>query len=83
MKTSDILRVQTYLQRLLGSERIRLIAPPRPGLSVEVSVDGEVIGTVHRDDEEGEVSYAVTLSILEEDLPPADAAPTLPVRGRR
>ena len=83
MKPSDILRVQTYLQRLLGAERIRLIAPPRPGLSVEVSVDGEVIGTVHRDDEEGEVSYAVTLSILEEDLPPADSAPTPPARGRR
>jgi hypothetical protein len=74
MKPSDIARVQAYLRRILGSDRITLIAPPRPGLSVEVSVEGEVIGTVHRDDEEGEVSYAVTLSILEEDLPPATAA---------
>lgn len=74
MKPSDIARVQAYLRRILGSDRITLIAPPRPGLSVEVSVEGEVIGTVHRDDEEGEVSYAVTLSILEEDLPPVPAA---------
>jgi len=76
MKPSDIARVQAYLRRILGSDRITLIAPPRPGLSVEVSVEGEVIGTVHRDDEEGEVSYAVTLSVLEEDLPPVSAPAT-------
>ena len=83
MKPAEILRVQTYLQRLLGSDKVRLIAPPRAGLTVEVAVDGEVIGTVHRDDEEGEVSYAVTLTVLEEDLPPADAPSPPPARGRR
>ncbi|NKC34211.1 DUF3126 family protein [Falsiroseomonas selenitidurans] len=82
MKPSDIARVQAYLRRLLGSERITLLAPARPGLSVEVSVQDEVIGTVHRDDEEGEVSYSVMLTVLEEDLPPA-SAPTPPARGRR
>lgn len=83
MKPTDIARVQTYLRRLLGSDRIRLLAPARAGLSVEVAVDEEVIGTVHRDDEEGEVSYSVHLTILEEDLPPATAAasPRRPGRG--
>jgi hypothetical protein len=81
MKPNDIARVQAYLRRLLGSDRIQLIAPARSGLSVEVAVEGEVIGTVHRDDEEGEVSYAVTLTVLEEDLPPAQAAP--PAGGAR
>ena len=84
MKPSEIARVQTYLRRLLGSEKIRLIAPPRAGLTVEVAVEDEVIGTVHRDDEEGEVSYAVTLTVLEEDLPPVPAATAAPpARGRR
>ena len=82
MKTAEIARVQAYLRRLLGSERIQLIAPVRQGLSVEVAVEGEVIGTVHRDDEEGEVSYSVTLTVLEEDLPPAAAAPAAPSRRR-
>jgi len=82
MKPSDIARVQAYLRRLLGSDRIRLIAPARPGLTVEVAVEDEVIGTVHRDDEEGEVSYAVTLTVLEEDLPPVPAATPAP-RARR
>lgn len=80
MKPNDIARVQAYLRRLLGSERIQIIAPPRPGLSVEVAVEGEVIGTVHRDEEEGEISYAVTLTILEEDLPPASAPAAAPKR---
>jgi hypothetical protein len=78
MTPSDIARVQTYLRRLLGSERISLVAPARKGMSVEVMVQDEVIGTVHRDDEEGEVSYAVHITVLEEDLPsppPAAAAP--------
>ncbi len=82
MKPTEIARVQAYLRRILGSDRITLIAPPRPGLTVEVAVEGEVIGTVHRDDEEGEVSYAVTLSVLEEDLPPQPAAAPAP-RGRK
>ncbi|MGK7863207.1 DUF3126 family protein [Falsiroseomonas sp. E2-1-a4] len=82
MKPSDIARVQAYLRRLLATDRITLLAPARPGLSVEVMVQDEVIGTVHRDDEEGEVSYAVMLTVLEEDLPPA-SAPAAPPRGRR
>ncbi|WBV42241.1 DUF3126 family protein [Pseudoroseomonas cervicalis] len=70
MDASDITRVQTYLRRLFGTDRINLIRPARPGLSVEVAVEDEVIGTLHRDTEDGEISYSVHLTILEEDLPP-------------
>lgn len=82
MTKSEIERVQAYLRRLLGTERISVIVPPRAGMSVEVAAGGEVIGTLHRDAEDGEVSYAVHLTILEEDLPAAaksTAAPTPPV----
>jgi hypothetical protein len=78
-------RVQAYLRRLLGTERISIVAPKQAGMSVEVEADGEVIGTLHRDAEDGEVSYAVHLTILEEDLPPPPrSAPTSapPKRGR-
>ena len=74
MTPTDIARVQTYLRRLLGSERLRLVPPARKGMSVEVAVDEEVIGTIHRDEDEGEVSFAVHITVLEEDLPPAPAA---------
>lgn len=71
MTKTEIERVQAYLRRLLGSERIRVVAPKRAGMSVEVAVGDEVVGTLHRDAEDGEVSYAIHLTILEEDLLPA------------
>jgi hypothetical protein len=80
MTPTDIARVQTYLRRLLGSEKVKLVPPARKGMSVEFAVGEEVIGTIHRDDEEGEVSYAVHITVLEEDLPPAPAAAVPPRR---
>ncbi len=79
MTRTDCERVQAYLRGLLGSERLTVVMPKRAGLSVEVAVADEVIGTLHRDTDDGEVSYSVHLTILEEDLPalrPA-AAPRL------
>lgn len=71
MKPTDYARVETYLRRTLGSDRIRVEAPKRKGGSVEVTVDREFLGTLHRDEEDGEVSFSLHISILEEDLPPA------------
>ena len=31
--------------------------------------DGEFLGVIYRDEDEGEVSYALSIAILEEDLP--------------
>jgi hypothetical protein len=66
---TDIARVQAYLRATLGNSRIHIEVPKRKGGSVEVSVGDEFIGTLHRDDEDGEVSFTLTISILEEDLP--------------
>ncbi|MBO1358234.1 MULTISPECIES: DUF3126 family protein [Acetobacter] len=69
ISSSEIARLQVCLRRLLDSKGLTVNAPPRPGLSVEIAVNGEVVGTVHRDEDEGEVSYAINLVVLEEDLP--------------
>lgn len=79
MTRTDMDRVQAYLRRLLGSDRINVITPARPGLSVELAVDEEVIGTIYEDRDEGELSYAINITVLGEDLPPAPA----PARARR
>ncbi|MBF0877608.1 DUF3126 family protein [Gluconobacter cerevisiae] len=71
MTLSEVTRLQTTLQRLLGCSKLTVNKPSRKGMSVELAVSGEVIGTVHRDDDEGEVSYAIHITVLEEDLPPA------------
>ena len=73
MSQTDIARVQAYLRTLLGNQQLTLDPPVKKGASVEVRVGDEFIGTVHRDDEDGEVSFALTISILEEDLPSAQA----------
>ena len=43
----------------------------------------EVIGTLHRDTDDGEVSYSVHLTILEEDLPALRPAATRPATAAR
>ncbi|HET6307063.1 MAG TPA: DUF3126 family protein [Rhodopila sp.] len=86
MTPSEIERLQTYLRKLFGSERIKIVPPPRRGLSIEVAVNDEVIGTVHKDVEDGETSYSLTLTVLEEDLPaprPDAAKPAGGTTGRR
>jgi Protein of unknown function (DUF3126) len=70
MTPTDISRVETYLRRVLGTARIAIVPPARKGASVEVTVDKEFLGTLHRDEEEGEVSYSLHITILDEDLPP-------------
>jgi hypothetical protein len=70
MTPTDIARVETYLRRVLGTARIEIPVPKRKGASVEVMVDKEFLGTLHRDEEEGVVSYSLHITLLDEDLPP-------------
>lgn len=82
MQPSDIARVQAYLRTTLGSDRIRIEPPARRGGSVEVRVGDEFLGTLHRDEEEGEVSFSLHITILEEDLPKLAPQPAPPPRRR-
>jgi len=69
LNETDIARVQAYLRATLGNDRIHIDVPKRKGGTVEVRVGDEFIGTVHRDEDDGEVSFSLTISILDEDLP--------------
>ena len=74
MTPLDIARVQAYLRKLFANNLIRIVAPQRKGQAVEFAVGDEVLGTVYKDTEDGDVSYSVTLTILDEDLPDVQAA---------
>ncbi len=80
MTPIDIARVQSYLRATLGNDRIHIDAPTKKGATVEVRVGTEFLGTVHRDDEDGEVSFSLTIIILDEDLPKMAKAPAPPRR---
>ena len=81
MRPSDIPRLEAYLRRALGCDRIRILTPKTRGAPVEVHVGNEFLGTVHRDEDDGEVSFALHITILEEDLAPLPADRS--VVGRR
>jgi hypothetical protein len=70
-KATDIARVEAYLRMVLGSDRIHIDEPNSRGASVEVRAGREFLGTLHRDDQDGEVSFPLHITILEDDLPVA------------
>ncbi len=80
MTPTDLARLEAYLRTTLGSDRLRLEAPKTRGASVELRVGEEFLGTVHKDDEDGEISFSVHLTVLDEDLPAMAAPPPAPKR---
>jgi len=68
MTPAELAAVQAHLRRMLGNDKIRLSTPQRRNASVEMHVGSEFVGTVHRDTEDGEVSYAIQIVVLAEDL---------------
>jgi hypothetical protein len=63
----EILRLESYLREKFGNPHIALNNPRNDG-SVEVNIGTEFIGVIYRDDEDGEVSYAFHMAIIETDL---------------
>ena len=75
MTPNEIARVQSYLRETFSNNRLAVIPPAKPSAPIEVHIGGEFIGVLHRDEDEGEVSYSLLISILEEDLPPVSSVP--------
>lgn len=71
MNKSEIIRLQKYLQVKFGNHKLSLKERKEDKDSLEVVLDGEFIGTVYRDEDEGDISYDFNMAILEMDLPPA------------
>ncbi|WP_417456125.1 DUF3126 family protein [Kordiimonas sp.] len=69
MSPNEIARLQAYLQAKFNNNMIKLVRRPKAKDSVEVVLGEEFLGVVYRDDDEGEVSYAMSICVLEEDLP--------------
>jgi len=70
---SEIWRVEKYLRNLFRLDTITLLERPQSD-SVEVHVGGEFIGVIFKDEEDGEISYAFNMAILEMDLPQLPAS---------
>ena len=61
-------KLETYLRKKLSTPNLTLKSRPQAPDSVEFLIDGELLGTVYKDTDEGETSYDVNISVLEIDL---------------
>jgi len=66
---AEVQKLQQYLRDKFGNENFRLVDRIKSEESLEVYLAEEFLGTLYRDDEEGEVSYDFNMAILEMDLP--------------
>ena len=73
MTRGEIWRIEKYLRNLFRLDTITLLERPQSD-SVEVHVGGEFIGVIFKDEEDGEISYAFNMAILEMDLPQLPAS---------
>jgi hypothetical protein len=76
MTRSEIWRIEKYLRNLFRLDTISIVERPKQADSVEVQVNGEFIGVIFKDEEDGETSYAFNMAILEMDLPEAPTSRT-------
>ncbi|MCY4032045.1 MAG: DUF3126 family protein [Hyphomicrobiales bacterium] len=71
MENTEILRLQEYLRGLFKLPELSVRRREYKDDSAEVYVGEEFIAVLFRNEEEGEVSYAFEMAILDIDLPAA------------
>lgn len=69
LSMSEIARVQAFLRKTFDNNRFVIRPPKKEGHPVEVYLGEGFIGVLHRDEDEGEVSFSLQIAILDEDLP--------------
>ena len=67
MKPDEIKKLDAYFKRTLNPA-IVVKARPRKNESAEVYIGDEFLGVIFRDDEDGDLSYNLSMAILAEDL---------------
>ncbi len=64
----EISRLQAYLKKVFRHDGIALKIRGKVSDSVEVIINGEFIGVIYKDVDEGETSYDFNMAILDADL---------------
>ena len=68
VEARELVKVQTYLRKVFGAKTLSVRARPKIKDSAEVYIGDEFIGTLTREDEDGELCYQFQMAILEMDL---------------
>jgi len=67
MEREEILRLEAYLKEKLHPG-LRLLARDKVNDSVEVYLGAEFLAVVYKDEDEGETSYQLMMTVLKEDI---------------
>ncbi len=65
----ELIKIQAFLRSKFGNEGLAVRPRTQTADSIEVLINGEFIGLVYKDEDEGETSYDFNMGILEIDLP--------------
>ena len=68
MHPEEIQRIQNFLTTKFRGTDIKLKSREETDDSVEFIIDGETLGIVFKDDEDGDICYHVQMTILSEDI---------------
>ena len=68
MDIQEIRKIETYLRRLFGNAKMRVVPRPKKEDSAEIYIGEEFIGVLFVDDEDDERSYNFQMAILATDL---------------
>lgn len=68
ISAQETAKLQNYMQKKFGNTSLSLRAREKNHDSVEVLLDGEFIGLIYKDDEDGDTSYDFNMAILDIDL---------------
>ena len=68
MNSKEILKLQDFLKKKFSGTDIKLKERPETNDTVEIIIDGETLGIVFKDDEDGDICYHFQMTILSEDL---------------
>jgi hypothetical protein len=69
----EVRKLDAYLKRVFGNQKIRVVPRPKKDDSAEVYIGEEFIGVLFVDDEDDDRSFQFQMAILEEDLVDGDA----------
>ena len=68
MTLTEIEKLQRFLRQTFGNHSISLTKRPEAEDSAEFQINGETFGAVYKDEDEGELSYNIQMTVLSEDL---------------
>lgn len=68
MTPTETEKLQRFLRQTFDNHGITLNSRPEVTDSAEFQLNGETFGAVYKDEDEGELSYHIQLTVLSEDL---------------